>query len=344
MYKIGVIPGKFFPPHRGHLYQIINASTKCDKLFVVVSDNEKITRNKCKKDNIPFISIVERTKWMSIEFKDYDNIEVLSLYEDGIPDYPYGCELWSKLLIDTIPDKINVIFGGEVEYIKTYMPYFPNTKYEVFDFKRSRYNISGTEIRKNPLLYWDYILKPSRPFFCKKILITGTESCGKTTLTRNLGKIYHTSWSEEYGRYYSKDFLGGNEKVFQKNDFFKIAQIQNWQDKKATETANKIVFVDTDAVVTQYYCNMYTGGFNRALECYIDNTKWDLILAIAPTVPWVADGLRWNNKTERRCDLHNMLMNMYKKYQFNNIIEIKENSYNKILTECINLIDKETEK
>ena len=31
--------GRFCPPHRGHLYQIIDASTRCEKLIVVISDS-----------------------------------------------------------------------------------------------------------------------------------------------------------------------------------------------------------------------------------------------------------------------------------------------------------------
>ena len=35
--KVGVMFGKFFPPHRGHLNSIIQASTQVQKLYVVVS-------------------------------------------------------------------------------------------------------------------------------------------------------------------------------------------------------------------------------------------------------------------------------------------------------------------
>ena len=37
MYHTGVYFGRFCPPHRGHLYQMIQASTRCDKLVVVIS-------------------------------------------------------------------------------------------------------------------------------------------------------------------------------------------------------------------------------------------------------------------------------------------------------------------
>jgi HTH-type transcriptional repressor of NAD biosynthesis genes len=47
LYKIGVVPGKFLPPHRGHLSAIIHAATKCQKLYVVVSDHPELTKKLC---------------------------------------------------------------------------------------------------------------------------------------------------------------------------------------------------------------------------------------------------------------------------------------------------------
>ena len=52
MYNVGVFPGKFFPPHRGHLSSIIRAATMTNKLYVVVSDNMEIAKEWCKKHDI----------------------------------------------------------------------------------------------------------------------------------------------------------------------------------------------------------------------------------------------------------------------------------------------------
>ena len=43
MYQTGVYFGRFCPPHRGHLYQMMVASTKCEQLIVVISDNKPQT-------------------------------------------------------------------------------------------------------------------------------------------------------------------------------------------------------------------------------------------------------------------------------------------------------------
>ena len=56
MYKTGVYFGRFCPPHRGHLYQIIEASTRCEKLAVVISDNRRQTEKICREAGMPVIT------------------------------------------------------------------------------------------------------------------------------------------------------------------------------------------------------------------------------------------------------------------------------------------------
>ena len=113
MYNVGAVPGKFFPPHRGHLNQIIRAATQCKSLYVVVSDSVSIALDKCRKDRLPYITLEERAKWMSIETQGIDNIKVIMIDETEMPSYPDGSEQWTAKLIELIPD-LEVIFGGEM--------------------------------------------------------------------------------------------------------------------------------------------------------------------------------------------------------------------------------------
>lgn len=342
MYKpnVGVVPGKFFPPHRGHLYQIIQAATQCNKVYVVVSDNEDLALDKCRHDKLPFITLKTRALWLSLELQSIEHIKVVMLDETGVPAYPDGSVQWCKMLTDLIPEKIDVIFGGEVEYKHTYMKHLPDIEYSVFDYQRSRYPVSGTDVRLDYLKHWDYILGPARPFFARRVLITGTESCGKTTLTKYLAKIFHTSWSEEYGRYYSADHLGGNEDLFTLADFEKIAWVQHNQDEEALRGANRIVFFDSDAVVTQYYCELYTGQLNPRLEAFVDPQKYDVVLLLAPTVPWMDDGLRFKDAQEDRERLHKKLYYMYCDRGFKDkIVEIDYPDYKTRLSEAIGIGD-----
>ena len=102
MYRTGVYFGRFLPPHRGHLYQMIEASTRCEKLLVVISDNADQTREICRRDGIPEISYRLRKQWISQQIQDITHIGVRVLDETDIPVYPQGWELWSQRMREVV--------------------------------------------------------------------------------------------------------------------------------------------------------------------------------------------------------------------------------------------------
>lgn len=338
MKKNGVYFGKMIPCHRGHLYQIISASTQCEKLYVVISDNKETTRRLCEEAEIPVITYQLRKQWLSQQLQDINHIEIRVLDESDLPPYPNGWSEWTQRMQGVIDAHIDVFFVGEEEYKLNLPKYFPDSEVVVLDPDRNRYPISATEVRNDPMKHWDYILGSARPFFTKKVLIAGTESCGKTTLTRYLSKLYNTSWSEEVGRYYAKDYLGGDETIFTDNDFKRIAHLQSEQDYHALRAANKVCFFDTDATITNYYSELYLGHRNPGVESYINPNNYDVILYLKPDVIWVADGMRLNGDQEKRELLDDKLYNMFEEFGFKNIITVS-GGYTERLTKSIEVID-----
>ena len=339
MYQTGVYFGRFLPPHRGHLYQIIEASTKSQNLIVVISDNAEQTRALCEADGLPEISYRLRKQWFSQQVQDMPHIQVRVLDESDIPVYPEGWQEWSKRMREVVCAPIDAFFVGDLSYSETLASYFPEAKVELFDPSRTRYPISATEIRKNILGNWHYILGAARPFFAKKVLIAGTESCGKTTLTKCLAKLYNTSWSEEVGRYYARDYLGNDETIYTDEDFGRIAHIQYEQDYHALRSANKVCFFDTDATYTDYFSELYMGHRNELVEKYIDHTRYDRLFYLMPDVRWVADGQRLNGDEDRRRILNDRLLQMYRDYGFGDKITIISGDYNARLHKAIQLVD-----
>ena len=339
MYQTGVYFGRFCPPHRGHLYQIIEASTKCERLIVVISDNQTQTGKICREAGLPVITYKLRKQWIGQQVQDMSHIQVRVLDETDIPEYPDGWAQWAARMREVVPERIDAFFVGDTEYEVTLRDYFPESRVVLFDPARSRYPISATEIRRDILNNWHYILGPARPFFAKKVLIAGTESCGKTTLTKCLAKLYNTSWSEEVGRYYADQYLGGDETIYTDEDFSRMAHLQAEQDYHALRTANKVCFFDTDAVVTDYYSELYMGHRNRLVEAYISPEKYDVLLYLAPDVKWVDDGMRLNGSQERREALDQRLLGMYREFGFEDKIVIIRGDYNERLTQAISLVD-----
>ena len=340
MYNVGVFVGKFTPPHRGHINAIINAGTKCKTLYVVVSHNPKLDEELFKDGIIKPIPFVKKMKWMEEEFSELDHIKIVGLDETNIPTYPNGWDLWTEELKRVVPEKFDVIFGGEPEYAENYKIYFPDVDYVQFDVDRTEFPVSATKIRNNPYKYWDYIIGPARPWIAKKVLIVGTESAGKSTLTKCLAKIYNTSWAREEGRYYSEKYFNKNESLYEVEDFYRICLEQNEIERHALRNANKVVFFDTDNIITQYYCELYMGEPNPKIEHLLDPDRYDIIMMLTPDVDWVPDGMRWISDQNERWKMHTKLKQMYIDRGYGDkIIEIS-GDYTQRLNKAKEIVDK----
>lgn len=334
--KTGVFPGKFLPPHRGHITAILRAHALCDKLYVVISERTVEDGELCRQAGLPYISGVLRQRWLSQELQGL-GIDVLLQNDDASAPFPQGWGDYARQLKHTVPTAFSVIFGGEESYREGHSQFFPGIEYQVLDPQRTQWPISGTEIREHPYKHWDYIAGAARPFFARKVLITGPESCGKTTLTRKLAKVYCSSWSEELGRDYQHDVVGGNGDLFDLEDFNRIAHLQYEQDLQALRSANKVCFFDTDAVVTAFFSQVFLGEVASRVESFIDPAKYDLVIALKPTVPWVADGMRELGEPEVRALSFDKLMALYQHYGFatERFVVIDAADYYQRMEQCI---------
>lgn len=339
--KIGVFPGKFLPPHRGHLTAILRAHALCDRLYVAVSERPIEDGQLCAAAGLGYISGALRKRWLALELQGL-GIDVLLIDESQIQAFPDGWADYAKLIQHAVGEPIDVIFGGEESYRDGHQRHFPGIEYRVLDPQRSQWPISGTEIRQSPYQHWDYIVSAARPFFAKKVLITGPESCGKTTLTHKLAKVFCTSWSNELGRQYQIDEVGGHGDLFDLDDFNRIAHLQFEQDRTALQQANKVCFFDTDAVVTAFFSQVFLGCIAERIAPFVDPQKYDLVIMLKPTVPWVADGLRELGDTAVRQQSLEQLVALYQSYGFDTtkFLWVESPDYYERLERCITAVTK----
>lgn len=87
---------------------------------------------------------------------------------------------------------------------------------------------------------------------CKKVLIIGTESCGKSTLTVNLAHHFNTNYLEEVGRELSE--LSGTDTMML-SDFTRILLEHKAKELKLLEHSNKVLIEDTDCLITKFFMN-----------------------------------------------------------------------------------------
>ena len=122
----------------------------------------------------------------------------------------------------------------------------------------------------------------------------GGESTGKSTLTINLANRFNTNYIDEAGRNISE--RSGTDMLMLSEDFTEILIQHKLNEIKAIEQSNKVLFIDTDTLVTQFYMNFLDDpGIekNKTLSDAIDGVNaYDLILFLEPDVAFVQDGDR----------------------------------------------------
>ncbi|WP_066316385.1 multifunctional transcriptional regulator/nicotinamide-nucleotide adenylyltransferase/ribosylnicotinamide kinase NadR [Bacillus sp. FJAT-29814] len=311
MKKVGFYGGKFLPLHLGHVYAIIKASTMVDELYVVLSHSVKRDQQLCEGSKLPYIPSRIRLRWLSQLTKDMEHVKVIEV-EDQDSDEDYNWKEGALNIKKAIGKDINVVFSSEMDYEPIFKELYPEATHILIDEKRKQYPISATAIRhKGVFHYWDYIPEVAKPYFIKKIVILGTESCGKSTLTRNLALIFNTTHVREYGRDFCEE-IGGCDGIILEEDYPIIAYGHKLKEYEAIKQANKIVFIDTEAVVTQFYSELYNQKHQRVLDEIARIQQYDLCLFLEPDVEWVDDGLRVHGEQKIREENNQRLKELLK--------------------------------
>ncbi|MDC9587755.1 multifunctional transcriptional regulator/nicotinamide-nucleotide adenylyltransferase/ribosylnicotinamide kinase NadR [Xenorhabdus sp. XENO-10] len=336
----GVVFGKFYPLHTGHIYLIQRASSQVDELHVVlcydeVRDRELFINSSMSQQ--PTVS--DRLRWLLQTFKYQKNIHIHAFDEQGMEPYPNGWEAWSKGVKSFLATKgINpeYIYSSESQDVSRYKEYF-GIETVLIDPQRSFMNISGSQIRQAPFRYWEYIPTEVKPFFVRTVAILGGESSGKSTLVNKLANMFNTTSAWEYGRKYVFSHLGGDEMALQYSDYDKIALGHAQYIDFSVKYANKVAFIDTDFVTTQAFCKRYEGKEHPFVQAMIDEYRFDLVIFLENNTPWVADGLRSLGSERDRKEFQHLLENLLKK---NNIDYVCVNSpdYDQRFLRCVELV------
>ena len=131
-----------------------------------------------------------------------------------------------------------------------------------------------------------------------KVVLTGSESTGKTELARALGAHFQAPVAEEYVR----KFADAHDGVIEFSDHGPIARGQIASEDAAIARAASLVILDTDLVSTVVYCEHYFGRCPPWIAEEARARAADLYLLMQPDVPWIADGVR--DRGERRDEMH----------------------------------------
>ena len=137
----------------------------------------------------------------------------------------------------------------------------------------------------------------------KKIVVTGPESTGKTTLAKQLAKALHTLWVPEYARQY----IDNLDSPYQENDLLEIAKGQLKSEQEYSEKGHEYLICDTDLITLKIWSEFKYGRCHDFILEAIKHRKYDLYFLAGTDIPWEEDSQRENPEDRQE------LYNLYKK-------------------------------
>jgi NadR type nicotinamide-nucleotide adenylyltransferase len=272
-FGLGVVIGKFLPPHRGHRFLIETALSRCERVVVIV----------CGKPVDP-IPPELRAGWLR---------EIVPAAEVMLIDDRYDendSRVWAENTIGWLGRPPDVVFTSE-GYGYAYAGHMGSVHVCV-DHGRVAVPCSGTAVRSDPFAMWEFIDPPVRAWFAKRVVVVGAESTGTTTLAMDLARALETEWVPEYGREYSEKKQAAGDEVWRSEEFLEIAREQTQMEEAAARQANRILICDTNAFATCMWHRRYMGFDLDPLEEFAKGGRADLYLLTGNEIPFVQDGLR----------------------------------------------------
>ncbi len=123
-----------------------------------------------------------------------------------------------------------------------------------------------------------------------KIVFTGPESSGKTTISRQIATFFNIPLVEEYAREYLEN---KRTQKYSYDELLKIHLHQEVLHEKALEI-NPVIICDTDALTIAIWSNEVFGKVDRMIQQTVEIDPPEHYFICKPDIPWMKDPLREN--------------------------------------------------
>lgn len=273
-----MILGKFLPPHLGHQFLIDFGRHYVDELVVLV----------CTLSREPIAGAL-RFRWMREMFAAHENVRLVHVTDD-LPqepaEHPDFWRIWRELVRKHQP-RTDFFFASEPYGFKT--AEVLGAKFIPVDPARHVVPVSGSAVRSAPLENFRYLPAAVRPHYARRICLFGPESTGKTTLAERLARHFRTTFVSEHAR----PLLDHRNGAVEPADLPFIARGQIAAEEAMARQANRLLFCDTDALLTAVWSEFLYGRCDEDVARLARPRKYDLYLLLNVDAPWIDDGQRF---------------------------------------------------
>lgn len=124
----------------------------------------------------------------------------------------------------------------------------------------------------------------------KKIVLTGPESVGKSTLTKQLAVYFNAPFGTELARAYVENL----QREYNIDDVLEIAKLQIAQERRMMISDSQFVFFDTDLIITKKWLLHLYNECPKWIDDYLEEFPADLHLLCYYDILWENDPVREN--------------------------------------------------
>lgn len=273
--------GNFNPPTEGHgfLGRFALAHTGGNLKVMVESDDSQ---------DIPGSL---RTRWMREMLPGATVVNCHETLPQDPGETPDFWTIWEEVLRRHAPEGVTHVYASEEYGLR--IAEILGAEFVPVDIDRRCRDVSSTRVRADPYGMWRMLPPPVRAHYCRRVVLIGPESSGKSTLATELGRVLDTVVAPEYGRVWCDVFGTPDAEGLRA-----IARGHAAGVEAARSQANKVLVEDTDAAMTQIWADMLGHPHDPEVEAFW--TAPDLYVICDVDGPWVDDGQRWFPQPEDR--------------------------------------------
>jgi NadR type nicotinamide-nucleotide adenylyltransferase len=275
----GLVIGKFYPLHVGHSHLIRAALRRCSRVTVEVLGA-----------SVESIDLATRVDWVR---QEHPTARVVSAMDDAEVDYASETA-WRQhmAIIESLLDApVDAVFSSDA-YGEELARRLGATWVQV-DPGRVINPVSATAIRADVPGHWRELPAAVRASLAPRVVVTGAESTGTTTLSEALAHAYGTGWVPEYGREYTESRDGGLDTPWRPDEFDIIVERQiELEDAALRRIPRPLLICDTDIVATAVWHERYVGAPAPAIVRRAAGHLPALFILTGDEIPFVQDGFR----------------------------------------------------